>query len=1255
MAATKTISEVGRAREMFRYAASQLVGIEYQKHAALIESSSLRTSQDTVLTGLAELIAVRLGAARATISMFDQRWQYVIAEATPRLSLSPSAKSTDRGGLLLCGTAVPRSQSICSQVVTRHLGDSLVQGAQDLSVFIVGDVLPRLEENPYFNHWPHPFYAAVPIQTPRGIDIGVLTVYGNQANAELDEIDVSFMQDVSRTIMEYLGAVRAREGHRRANRMVRGVGSFVEGEASLSGWKDGTNVESFLNDAKLSEGALNAKQQGIQKQQLGIGKLNSDATIDDKETELVSPISMPDRDQSPTDNEMDSELALAQHTFSKAANILRESMEIEGVLFLDAAISSFGGGVRRGDGRHGSSSSSSDDSQNSTSRKDADTPASALAFSNSSDSSIDGTSQLQGRSPITERLLAKFIKHYPQGHTFNFDENGTVSSSESASEESAGTARGSLHLAHQGTSGRSRSNLPKRGGVFKKTGAADSVAQLFPGARSVAFIPVWDSHKHRWFAGGFIYTKSASRTFTTEGELSYVAAFSSIIMAEVHRRRAISTDKSKSDLLGSLSHELRSPLHGVVLGAELLQDTELDIFQKDVLNSMESCCRTLVDTIDHLLDWTKINKFRQHSAAENKSGKGPRRRGTSDGVNMSIETGMMTTTSEVNIAAVAEQVVESIFAGHTFQVMSVRRMAEDSGTTDVMTRAIRAHDGLEALEIMKSGSGEGSEFQVPLGGVILILSIDPNLPWTFITQPGALRRILMNLLGNSLRFTKQGFVEVHLRQEPPSTSRPNSRRLVVVTVTDSGRGIGHEFLQHQLFKPFTQEDTLGAGAGLGLSLVKNIVTSLRGSINAKSKPSEGCTMTVKLPLQTASPSEKDAMNDEAQAQFAADIAELQGLRVSIVGYPSASDQSLKATIKDGLLRERSTLMEVCKDWLRMRVIEPHEATKLIPDLILCGERFIEPGITELREGDITPTVIICRNALMARSMATSPKYSIRAGNGVLDFISQPVGPRKLAKVLLQCFKQWTKLQETAMSTQAPSDMNYSESANSPMEEPRDILFAQSTRSAPETSDTSADSSRPRSSAETQRQVVEESISPLRDPIDLDRDRHAETPQPDQTAIAPNTNTTEHGVGEEGKSQNLEIRLKQSHKARYLLVEDNAINMKILIAYMRKLGHRYDTANNGQEALEAFQKGAGQYKCILMDISMPVMDGFESSRRIRAHEKENGFARCKIYALTGLASESAQQEAFSSGIDLCLAKPVKLKELSGILDERRPSD
>lgn len=117
------------------------------------------------------------------------------------------------------------------------------------------------------------------------------------------------------------------------------------------------------------------------------------------------------------------------------------------------------------------------------------------------------------------------------------------------------------------------------------------------------------------------------------------------------------------------------------------------------------------------------------------------------------------------------------------------------------------------------------------------------------------------------------------------------------------------------------------------------------------------------------------------------------------------------------------------------------------------------------------------------------------------------------------------------------------------------------------------------------------------------------------------------------------------------MDDNAINLKILVSYMKKLRREFDMAKNGQEAVEQYTSRPKAFACILMDISMPVMDGFEATKQIRELERKQHLDAVTIIALTGLASEDAQQEAYGSGVDLFLTKPVKLKDLEAIFKDR----
>ncbi|KAM0390248.1 hypothetical protein ACHAPZ_011627 [Fusarium culmorum] len=121
--------------------------------------------------------------------------------------------------------------------------------------------------------------------------------------------------------------------------------------------------------------------------------------------------------------------------------------------------------------------------------------------------------------------------------------------------------------------------------------------------------------------------------------------------------------------------------------------------------------------------------------------------------------------------------------------------------------------------------------------------------------------------------------------------------------------------------------------------------------------------------------------------------------------------------------------------------------------------------------------------------------------------------------------------------------------------------------------------------------------------------------------------------------------------QFLLVEDNPINLKILIYFVNKLKQPYGTAINGKEAIAAYKETPGRFLYIMMDISMPVMDGLEATRQIRAFERYHNIPASVVLAITGLGSESTRDEATRSGVDFFITKPAKLADLKAILKSR----
>jgi two-component system sensor histidine kinase/response regulator len=119
------------------------------------------------------------------------------------------------------------------------------------------------------------------------------------------------------------------------------------------------------------------------------------------------------------------------------------------------------------------------------------------------------------------------------------------------------------------------------------------------------------------------------------------------------------------------------------------------------------------------------------------------------------------------------------------------------------------------------------------------------------------------------------------------------------------------------------------------------------------------------------------------------------------------------------------------------------------------------------------------------------------------------------------------------------------------------------------------------------------------------------------------------------------------RIRLLVVEDNAINQKVIVAQLKKIGYAADTVANGLEALSAMERIP--YPLILMDCQMPEMDGFEASRRIRAKEaQQNAPTPVRIIALTAGAMEGDRDLCLAAGMDDYLTKPVKLPLLEASL-------
>lgn len=982
-----------------RYSASLLSSSRLNETGQPIPPSELSAADDVILTGLAQLGTLQTGADRSLISLFDAHRQCIVAEATPTQRLCPSIKSDDcERPLWLCGTAIPRNHGVCelSLLGERSLDAANGGSAKELPLTLAYDLVvdPRFCAKPFCQPGTVArFYAAVPIRTRRGINIGVYCVINETPNMSWNDGHSQRLRDISCAIMDHLEAQRLKVLHRRDIRMNRGLGSFIEGKSSIFDWQQPTTnppTEGGCQTLANSPNFMRSSQQRQQRDDFG----------DDLATQLSPTAQLPDLSDATGSTDAFSEHN--QRTFSvdsseamlseakamaaltedessvlitsKATNLIRESIEVEGCLVFEAPIQPYLSqthtNITNDEECQTSSASSSEEDLEMRRRSRAMPISRLLGYSTSRASSIDGDAPSQLRVALTESFLSKLIRRYPRGQIFNFGADGELQSDSSEDEQAFSSPEATAEYSPLLTSDSRISLISLQDKSETRTLArqreGEALLKAFPGARSVGFVPIWDPRKDRWYAGGFIYTTDLARSFSIEQELSYLRAFGMLAMSEILRFKDLRADKAKTDALGSLSHELRSPLHGILLNSELLIDTKLDIFQGNIAHTIETCSRTLLDTVDHLLEYSRISHF---------SGRDDRAPSlSSNGLELG-QFGKKSLLRDSRLDHIVEEVVESVFAGFNFLHLSVKQLSDrQNGLINSDVNANHQSDSLQAIDQLEPWMTNNGELKWSFEDVLIILSMDVRCNWGYVVNVGAFRRIVMNLFGNALKHTRRGTITVSLTQELIRTrSRKKKERVVRLTVQDTGKGISADFLKHGLFRPFSQEDSLSPGAGLGLSLVKQITTHLQGDISIQSEVGVGTIASVTLPLQQLplSLGTTPIISDEDKI-FKEQVEDLKGLRVRLLMTNS---------------EWRKVVVDICCEWLHMDIIPNTPDTTVTPDIVMWSYMDLKPIQEDDETFSKTPNVVVCSNALVAYRQSHAFKKVGSAA--VFEFISQP--------------------------------------------------------------------------------------------------------------------------------------------------------------------------------------------------------------------------------------------------------------------------
>ena len=214
---------------------------------------------------------------------------------------------------------------------------------------------------------------------------------------------------------------------------------------------------------------------------------------------------------------------------------------------------------------------------------------------------------------------------------------------------------------------------------------------------------------------------------------SYLLGSLSLTALVVSRLASVAADRQKGDFIGSISHEFRSPLHGILASAEFLSDTEADAFQSRLVDTILSCGRTLLDTINHILVFSKINAFERSWQNARKPGVRPKE--LESKLSMNKDELPLTNIYEIiDVAALTEEVIEGVYAGQVYQDISSSDFTDVSSKSHLKTLRVRSNSGVE----LPSGE-HGAELSLIKEIEVVLEFAHEN--FTFSTQPGALRRV----------------------------------------------------------------------------------------------------------------------------------------------------------------------------------------------------------------------------------------------------------------------------------------------------------------------------------------------------------------------------------------------------------------------------------------------------------------------------------------------------------------------------------
>ncbi|WP_299421654.1 response regulator [uncultured Shimia sp.] len=502
--------------------------------------------------------------------------------------------------------------------------------------------------------------------------------------------------------------------------------------------------------------------------------------------------------------------------------------------------------------------------------------------------------------------------------------------------------------------------------------------------------------------------------------------------------------------------------------------------------------------------------------------------------------GMTELLSDTNLSSNQLGLVDSIHTSGTTLLNIINDILDfskiDSGH---MTLRDEAYRPLELVE----NTAQMLSYQAGQAGVDLITRVAPDVPKSLLGDESRLKQVIINLVGNALKFTDEGYVLINatLKDE-------NGQPFMQVDVCDTGCGIPEEKLA-TVFDQFTQVDGSYSrkhqGTGLGLAIAKGFVELMGGRIWVKSTVGTGTTFTFNVPL---------AQSDTPLPSQPTDNADLNQMKVLVL-------QSEPTAL--------FVMNEVISSWNGQ--VDTYDTAKAALEAIRDAQNAAAPynliltemGLPDMDRQDLFRAIHAAKGDAPTRVVALRPMNDAIHHSGEETHLTNG---------------------EVIKPVQAPK-----------------LLEA------------------------------------LQTPLERPRTPHSEPSE----EVAGATN------GAQRKPVAAELKAPVSEKT-ILIVDDNKTNRKLIEIFLSRLGISHHSASDGEEAVELYRDCHPDL--VLMDVSMPVMNGLDATREIRRLEDANGDFQTHIIGLTAHSAPEDREACLDSGMNAHMAKPIKLAQLKNVIAE-----